>query len=112
MKIRRFNWFVRLITFNRAAAISLFPFGLYIKTEYMTDWVINHESIHWKQQAEMLGIFFYLWYLLEWIIRIPINGRKAYKSIGFEREAYFNDDNLDYLKNRKRYSWIGYLCTN
>jgi hypothetical protein len=54
-------------------------------------------------------LFFYLWYVIEWFIRIFINGSKAYKSLCFEREAYQNDDNLDYLKTRKRFSFLKYI---
>jgi hypothetical protein len=70
--------------------------------------IINHESIHIKQQAEMLVIFFYLWYFVEWFIKIFIyrSTRKAYYAISFEREAHENDDNLDYLQSRKRFYWI------
>jgi hypothetical protein len=32
--------------------------------------------------------------LIEWIF-------KEYKNISFEKEAYSNEDNLDYLKTRK-----------
>ena len=71
--------------------------------------IINHEKIHWKQQMEMLIIFFYFWYLIEWFIRLFINGKAAYRSLSFEREAYDNDDNLEYLKTRKPYSWLKYM---
>ena len=33
----------------------------------------------------------------------------AYKNISFEREAYQNQYNLDYLNNRKHYSWFSYI---
>jgi len=110
MKVKKMNGFVSFITFGWAAGITLAPFGVYIKEKYLTDKrMINHESIHWKQQLEMLIIFFYLWYVIEWIIRIFVNGSKAYKSLSFEREAYQNDDNLEYLKTRKRFSWLKYI---
>jgi hypothetical protein len=54
-------------------------------------------------------LFFYLWYVIEWFIRIFVNGKKAYKSLSFEREAYGNEDNLEYLKTRKDYSWFKYI---
>jgi len=54
-------------------------------------------------------LFFYLWYVIEWFLRIFINGNKAYISLSFEREAYDNDDNLNYLKTRKPYSWLKYM---
>ncbi len=126
---------------GKAAAITLCPFGIYAKIEYITNmFTINHEKIHWQQQLEMIvagaiisliaGItllsfgafswwlllllgfpflFFYLWYFIEWIIRIPINGRKAYVSLAMEREGYGNKNNLDYLKTRKPYAWLRYM---
>ena len=33
----------------------------------------------------------------------------AYKDISFEEEAHANDDNLDYINNRKIFSWCKYL---
>jgi hypothetical protein len=56
-------------------------------------------------------LFFYLWYFIEWIIRIFVNGNKAYISLSFEREGYGNRENLDYLKTRKPYSWLKYMTT-
>ena len=104
------NWFVRLITFNQAAGITLAPFGIYVKDEYINDQImINHEKIHWKQQMEMLILFFYIWYLLEWFIRLFTNYKFAYYSLSFEREAYHNEDNLNYLNIRNKFAWLNYL---
>ena len=78
----------------------------------VTDKIINHESIHIEQMKEMLYIFFYLWYVIEWLLRSivsPWTGGDPYTDILFEQEAYENDDNLDYLKTRKHFSWIKYL---
>ena len=78
--------------------------------------MVRHESIHSAQIFEMLIIFFYIWYCIEWFIKLfkygdsDEDGRgDAYHNISFEREAYDNQDNLDYLKNRKRFSWWYYL---
>lgn len=58
---------------------------------------------------EMLYLFFYLWYAIEWLIRLC--GRKnAYRNISFEKEAYFNEHNTKYLENRKHYAWIKHLA--
>jgi hypothetical protein len=70
--------------------------------------IINHESIHIKQQQELLVIPFYIWYLTEWFIRLFFKGN-AYRNISFEREAYSNQDNLDYLKTRRWYSFLKYI---
>jgi len=113
-KFKKFNWFVKIITFNWPLAITLAPFGIYVNQKYRTpenlsERTKNHEMIHWKQQLEMLIIFFYLWYLLEWIIKLFKYGKKAYMNLSFEREAYDNDDNLNYLETRKHYSWVKYI---
>jgi NADH:ubiquinone oxidoreductase subunit 5 (subunit L)/multisubunit Na+/H+ antiporter MnhA subunit len=111
MKIKKMNWFVRFITLGWASAITLSPFGIYIKKEENLNnlRMINHEKIHWKQQVEMLIILFYIWYLLEWFCKTGIFGKTAYKNISFERESYINDDNLEYLKTRKHYLWLKYI---
>lgn len=33
---------------------------------------------------------------------------KAYRAISFEKEAYENESDLNYLKNRKSCQWIKY----
>ena len=73
--------------------------------------LINHERIHLRQQLELLVIPFYLWYLTEYLIRLIQykNANLAYRNICFEREAYRNDKNLDYLQNRKWYGFLKYV---
>lgn len=68
-----------------------------------------HESIHLKQQDEMLVIFFYLWYFFEWIIKLFKYGKRAYMNLSFEREAYANSRYPEYLKIRKKFTWTKYL---
>lgn len=97
------NWFFKMFNIT---GICLAPFMIQIKEGYFTDRRINHETIHWKQQWEMLIIPFYLWYSVEWLLRIPINGKQAYMKLLFEQEAYDNDDNMNYLETRKHFSWI------
>lgn len=70
----------------------------------------NHEKIHTRQMLELLIIGFYLWYLIEWLI-LAIkykDTKKAYKDIKFEKEAYINENNLNYLNERSWYSFIHY----
>lgn len=109
MRIKEKNFLVKLLTGKKIIGIALAPFGIYLKPEYLTKRsVIRHESIHWKQQIEMLIIPFYLWYLIEWFIRLFMKGN-AYKNISFEREAYENEFNEKYLKKRKFFAWTKYL---
>ncbi|MDR2144961.1 MAG: hypothetical protein LBE91_00675 [Tannerella sp.] len=71
----------------------------------------NHERIHTRQMLEMLVVFFYLFYVTEWFIRLLQYGNRyaAYRNISFEREAYRNMHNLNYLKNRKIYAFVKYM---
>jgi hypothetical protein len=73
--------------------------------------VLNHESIHTRQMLEMWIIGFYVWYIMEWIIKwIRYKDRvAAYRNIGFEREAFANDVDQHYLKHRRRYAFAKYL---
>ncbi|WP_165732321.1 hypothetical protein [Polaribacter sp. 20A6] len=92
--------------------ITLFPFILLKKKDLKDDQVlINHEKIHLKQQAELLLIFFYIFYSLEWILKFlrHKNGYLAYKNLSFEREAYQNENNFNYIKNRKFWAFIKYF---
>lgn len=70
----------------------------------------RHEMIHGAQQKEMLLIFFFLWYGMEWVVRLIQyrNATTAYKNISFEREAYDNQDKTDYLDKRSHYTWAKY----
>ena len=86
-------------------AIDLFGLLFCKKDAKINDVIVNHESIHTSQMKEMLYIPFYLWYVTEWLIKLLFKGN-AYRNISFEREAYDNQYNLNYLKERKRYNWI------
>lgn len=97
-----------IIPFKGFAAINLFGILFVRKGVTVDEEMINHEAIHTEQMKEMLYVFFYLWYVIEWIIRLFMKGN-AYRNISFEREAYDNESNLDYLNTRKRYSWFSYL---
>lgn len=86
-------------------AINLFGLLFCKKDAKINNVIVNHESIHTAQMKEMLYIPFYLWYVTEWLVKLLFKGN-AYRNISFEREAYDNQYNLNYLKERKRYNWI------
>ena len=87
------------------SAINLFGMLFCKPNTRISDRLFNHESIHTAQMKEMLYIPFYLWYVIEWLIKL-FGKDSAYRSISFEREAYTNQDDLNYLKTRKHYCWI------
>ncbi|WP_417289851.1 hypothetical protein [Corallibacter sp.] len=91
--------------------ITIYPFVFLKYKALKKDAVLlNHEKIHLKQQLELLIIPFYLLYLIEFFIRLVQykNMYAAYKNISFEREAYVNEKDLDYLKTRPFYTFVSY----
>jgi hypothetical protein len=72
---------------------------------------LNHEKIHLRQQAELLVVFFYIWYGIEFLVKwLQFRNRyKAYRNISFEREAYHFEGDFNYLKNRKTYRFFKFL---
>lgn len=92
--------------------LAIFPF-IILKTKALRlDAVLmNHERIHLKQQLELLVIPFFIWYGVEFLIRLVMckNWKSAYRNISFEREAYTKESNLNYLNERKFWSFLKYL---
>ena len=70
----------------------------------------NHERIHWEQYKELYIIGFLFLYVYYWLqgYLISRDGKAAYYSIPFEREAYANDQNLKYLESREKKAWSKY----
>jgi hypothetical protein len=92
--------------------ITFFPFVfLSDKSDKSNIFLVHHERIHLRQQLEMAVVFFFIWYGLEFLFRLlQFRGWKtAYYSISFEREAYQNEKNLDYLKKRSFWSFLRYV---
>jgi hypothetical protein len=109
MKIREKKGIVGFL-FGGVSGVTLAPFGIYLsKRGLKNKQTIRHEQIHWKQQMEMLILPFYVWYLIEWMIRLFTNKGNAYRSISFEQEAYKKDSTTNYLSTRKRFAWVKYL---
>ena len=92
--------------------VYAFSFAIWVVCRgEMSDKTKNHETIHYVQQKEMLFIFQWLAYGAFWLVNFirSGNGAEAYYKNPFEEEAYENDSNLEYLKNRKPYAWIKYI---
>ena len=97
----------KYIPFKGFRAINLFGILFVRGNARIDDITLNHEKIHTAQIKELLGVIFYIWYLIEWFIRLPFGN--AYRNISFEREAYDNQYDLNYLKNRKRFDFVRYI---
>jgi len=100
----------KYIPFGNFTAINLC--GIIFSKKPLTKRQEIHEQIHIAQMLEMLVIFFYLWYVIEFLIRLCcyLNWNIAYRSISLEREAYGHEYFQKYLKQRKHFRWTKYLC--
>ena len=101
-----------LLKSTKISGITLFPFIILRKVQDRDNEVLlNHERIHLRQQLELLVVFFYLWYVIEyyyWFFRLR-DSYMAYRYISFEREAFAKETELSYLKNRKLWSFWKYI---
>ena len=99
---------------SKVAPIEIWAisFGLWVWCRgELSDRIINHETIHYQQQLELLFVgqwllygAFWLWGLIKY--RDP---QKAYRESPFEREAHINDEDMTYLDRRPRYAWLRYI---
>lgn len=102
---------LRLLRKTRINGITIFPFIFLRESAFKENKIlINHEKIHIRQQLELLIIFFYLWYVVEyyyWYLKLK-DKNLAYRNISFEREAYAMEEDLNYLETRKIWSFWKY----
>ena len=94
------------------SGITIFPF-VFVRDVFWAEVksFVNHEKIHLRQQLELLIVLFFIWYGLEFLIRLIYykNFKKAYRNISFEREAYANEHNETYLNTRRFFSFLRYF---
>lgn len=97
-----------IIPFRGFKAINILGVMFARKGARVSDVLVNHERIHTAQMREMLYVFFYVWYVLEWLVRLVccFNSHKAYRSISLEREAYGNERDGSYLRKRRHFCWL------
>jgi hypothetical protein len=92
--------------------LAVFPF-VFVKhsLDKENSVFVNHERIHLRQQLELLIIPFFVWYFIEFFVRFIRykNIDLAYRNISFEREAYANEKDLDYLKRRSFGEFLKYI---
>ena len=104
-----------IIPFKGYLAMCVFPF-IFVRKDArnLTVKGINHEKILGRQQKELLLVGFYLWYGIEWLVKLCYyrNRITAYKNISFEREAYAKQSNITYLDERKPYAFMKYVINN
>ena len=77
----------------------------------ITDRTLRHETIHFYQQVEMLFALQWLLYGIFYLVGRFKHGSwvEAYFKNPFEQEAYDNEGNEDYFKERKYWAWTKYI---
>jgi hypothetical protein len=89
--------------------IGAISFGLWVWCRgAATERLRLHETIHYRQQVELLFVGQWILYGLFWLFgffRYKFDGAKAYRENLFEREAYSNEGDPFYLKRRKFFAW-------
>lgn len=109
------RWQQIIIKDLHVSGMALFPLLLVKRKELISDKVfMNHERIHFRQQVELLIIPFYILYLSNYFLnRFRYKDHDtAYRNICFEREAYFNEKDMQYLSGRKLFSWLRFVGRN
>lgn len=95
----------KIIPFKGFKAINLF--GILFTKKSLTEYEINHESIHTEQMKELLYIGFYIIYFFEWIYKYLFTKYRfthnAYRNVSFEKEAYNNEKDLNYIEQRRKH---------
>ncbi len=101
----------KYLPFQHFAAINLCGVLFCHHDIYLSERLINHERIHTAQMLEMGVIFFYMWYVVEWLVKLLGKGN-AYLRISFEREAYRHEADKQYLQKRRHFAWWKYMRDN
>jgi len=98
--------------FNDAKAAAFVPFIFVRDEKYTTPIFINHERIHFKQQLETLIIGSWILHLIEDLysrLFLKLKEPDYYLYRAVEQEAYRNQHNMEYLKNRKWFTLFKYI---
>ena len=94
------------------SGLTIFPFIFLKGKKHVSNPVMmQHEKIHIRQQMELLILPFFIWYGIEYFIRILQykNKHLAYRNISFEREAYANESQNNFLQKRRFWNFLKYL---
>jgi len=105
-KIKENHW---LPKFLKVEGITFNPY--IFLAEKKKERLVNHEMIHIEQYKEC-GFFGFLSKYVRFWFKDYLKYKSyntAYMRIPFEKEAYENQRNLDYIKTRKEHAWKDYI---
>ncbi|MEO5645933.1 MAG: hypothetical protein ABIO57_02590 [Candidatus Paceibacterota bacterium] len=103
----------RLISLgDNAMAITVFPFIFVRRITRPNKELIRHETIHIRQQLELLLVGAIMLYLYEFLYAKfvkKLDARQVYYYSAMEQEAHRNARNEQYLKTRKPLTVLKYI---
>lgn len=103
----------RLISLgDRAMALTIYPFIFVRRSTRGHTELIRHETIHIRQQLELLVVGAWLLFFIEYLYARYIkklDARQAYYFTCLEQEAHRNAIKENYLKIRKPYAMLKYI---
>jgi len=97
---------------SNAMAITIYPFLIVRPDTRNNKDLLRHETIHIRQQIELLIIGAWLLYIVEYCwakFFKKLDARQAYYFTALEQEAHRNDRDENYLKKRKPYAVLKYI---
>lgn len=128
------SWIAKHLLFKGYSTITLTAFVCTkLSEEEMPQSIKNHECVHARQWVEMfvIGWFavfvmqilfnasewlyvlpflaFYLWYVIEVLIKSILLRKNAYHEVSFEIEAKLSENDNSYLENSGYFEWIKFL---
>lgn len=125
-----------IIPFQGCQAITILPV-IFARDSFrpLKENTVRHESIHLRQQLEVLivsaaviailclttdiswwwmaaaPLCYFVMYGLEYLVRLFVygKGKEAYHNISTEQEAFMYERDTEYLSRRKAFAWVKYL---
>ena len=100
-----------LIPFEGYKAFTFYKWIFTRKGVELTQVDFTHEGIHLKQEVELLVFIFYIWYAIEYLIKLlcTFDHKRVYRSICFEQEAYGHEDDVKWPDQRPEYYWLRFV---
>lgn len=124
----------KIIPFGGFEAMAIWPF-IFSKTRLVSSRRKNHESIHLRQQFEVMVLsamilavlcltcmswwwmclapfVYYVLYVIDYGVRLILyENEEAYRNISFEQEAIMHELDFYYLKDRRPFAWLKYITS-
>ncbi|MES2225054.1 MAG: hypothetical protein V4478_03650 [Patescibacteria group bacterium] len=97
---------------TNAMGITVYPF-IFVRTDTRGhEGLVRHETVHIRQQLELLLVGAILLFIVEYIYARFIkrlDARQTYYYSAMEQEAHRNTKNTNYLNERKPYAVLKYI---